>query len=162
MVYTTYTLIIQKCILCKGLPAGISGKESAHQCRRHKRCGFCPWVGKISWRIARYPTPVFLPGESHGPRSLVGYSPKGCKESDMAWDVCTHAIQKSLKSFIRQIWTCFCFLVLPLINCFHFSSFSFSFCTQSTKGQVNWRHKRFREAIQRKYDYLQINLLVKV
>ena len=29
------------------------------------------------------PTPVFLPGESHGQRLLVGYSPKGRKESDM-------------------------------------------------------------------------------
>ena len=31
-----------------------------------------------------HPTPVFLPGESHGQRSLVGYNPKGCKESDTA------------------------------------------------------------------------------
>ena len=34
-----------------------------------------PWVGKIPWRRAQQPTPVFLPGESHGHRSLVGYSP---------------------------------------------------------------------------------------
>ena len=40
------------------------------------------WVGKIPWRRAWQPTPVFLPGESHGQRSLVGYSPWGCKESD--------------------------------------------------------------------------------
>ena len=40
---------------------------------------FNPCVGKIPWRI---PTPVFLPGESHGQRSLVGYHPWGCKESD--------------------------------------------------------------------------------
>jgi len=33
------------------------------------------WVGKILWRRERLPTPVFLPGESHGQRSLVGYSP---------------------------------------------------------------------------------------
>jgi len=33
-----------------------------------------PWVGKILWR-ARQPTPVFLPGESHGQSSLAGYSP---------------------------------------------------------------------------------------
>ena len=38
------------------------------------RCGFNPRVRKISWRRARQPTPVFLPGESHGQRSLVGYS----------------------------------------------------------------------------------------
>ena len=34
-----------------------------------------PWVGKIPWRRAWQPTPVFLPGESHGQRSLVGYGP---------------------------------------------------------------------------------------
>jgi len=43
---------------------------------------FNPWVGKILWRREWLPTPVFLPGESHGQRSLVGYSPRGCKESD--------------------------------------------------------------------------------
>ena len=49
---------------------------------RHKRHGFDPWVRKIPWRRARQPIPVFLPGESHGLRSLVGYSPWGRKESD--------------------------------------------------------------------------------
>ena len=44
--------------------------------------GFSPWVRKIPWRRAWQPTPVFLPRESHGQRSLVGYSPWGCKESD--------------------------------------------------------------------------------
>ena len=39
--------------------------------RRHKRCRFNPWVGKIPWRRARQPTPVFLSGEFHGQRSLV-------------------------------------------------------------------------------------------
>ena len=37
------------------------------------RLGFNPWVGKIRWRRAWQPTSVFLPGESHGQRSLVGY-----------------------------------------------------------------------------------------
>ena len=46
------------------------------QCRGHKRCGFYPWVRKIPWRRAWQPTPVFLPEESHGQRSLVGYSDK--------------------------------------------------------------------------------------
>ena len=40
-------------------------------------------VGKIPWRRAWQSTPVFLPGESHGQRSLAGYSPCGHKESDM-------------------------------------------------------------------------------
>ena len=47
------------------------------------RCGFVPWVGKIPWKRKWQPTQVFLPGESHGGRSLVGYSPWGCKELDM-------------------------------------------------------------------------------
>ena len=38
------------------------------------------WVGKIPWRRAWQPPPVFLPGGSHGQRTLVGYSPRGCKE----------------------------------------------------------------------------------
>ena len=113
-------------------PGGPSGKESSCQCRRHKRLGFDPWVGKIPWigngttlqysclgnsmdimgssgslscgaREVRFlcawlggnpwvgkiprrrkwqPTPVFLPGESHGQRSLAGYSPRGHKELD--------------------------------------------------------------------------------
>ena len=46
------------------------------------RCGFDPWVGKIPWRRAWQPTPVFLPGEAHGQRNLAGYSPQGHKESD--------------------------------------------------------------------------------
>ena len=61
---------------------GASDKELACQCRRCKRCGFDPWVRKIPWTRKRQPTPVFLPGKSHGQRSLVGYSPWGCKESD--------------------------------------------------------------------------------
>ena len=52
-----------------------SGKEPTCQCRRRKRLEFDPWVGKIPWRRAWQPTPVCLPGESHGRRSLEGYSP---------------------------------------------------------------------------------------
>ena len=53
-------------------PGAASGKEPTCQCRRHKRCGFNPWVGKIFWSRAWKPTPAFLSGESHGQRSLVG------------------------------------------------------------------------------------------
>ena len=45
--------------------------------------GFDPWVGKIPWRRKWHPTLVLWPGEFHGQRSLMGYSPKGHKESDM-------------------------------------------------------------------------------
>ena len=57
------------------LPGGSSSKEPACQCRRHKSRGFDPWVGKIPWRRGWQTTPVLLPGESQGERSLVGYSP---------------------------------------------------------------------------------------
>ena len=58
-------------------------KESAGQCRRCRTCGFDPCVRKISWRRKCQPTPVSLPGKCHRERSLVGYSPWGCKKSDM-------------------------------------------------------------------------------
>ena len=45
----------------------------------HKRCGFDPCVGKIPWRRAWQPIPIFLPGESHGQRSLASYSPRVTK-----------------------------------------------------------------------------------
>jgi len=67
-----------------GFPGGPSGKELACQCRRHKRRRFKPWVRKMPWRRAWQPTPVFLPGETHGQRSLVGYSPLGGKQSDIS------------------------------------------------------------------------------
>ena len=47
-----------------------------------RRPGFDPWVGKVPWRRAWQPTPVFLPGESHGQRSLVGSRSWGRRESD--------------------------------------------------------------------------------
>ena len=43
--------------------------------------GFDPWDEKIPWRRKWQPTPVFLPGKSHGQRSLVGYSPWGSQKS---------------------------------------------------------------------------------
>ena len=67
-------------ILMKGFPAGSEGKDSACQCMRPE---FSPWVGKIPWRRKWIPTPVLLPGEFHGQRSMVDYSPWGYKESDM-------------------------------------------------------------------------------
>ena len=69
---------------------GAGEKESACQCRRHMRCGFGLWVGKIPWRRKRQSTPVFLPEESHGQRSLVGCCARGHKESDTTECSSTH------------------------------------------------------------------------
>ena len=63
-----------------GFRGGASGKEPNAGDIRDR---FDPWVGKIPWRRKWQPTPVFMPGESHGQRSLVGYSPRGHKESDL-------------------------------------------------------------------------------
>ena len=64
-----------------GLPPWLSGKGPTCQCRR---CGFDPWLRKIPWRRKWQPTPVILPGKSHGQRSRTGYSPWGHIESDTA------------------------------------------------------------------------------
>ena len=77
-----YSYRVTELDLSLGLPRWRSGKESACQCRRHKRRGFNPWVRMLPWRRKWQPTPVFLPGKFHGQRSLAGYSPWGRKESD--------------------------------------------------------------------------------
>ena len=61
----------------RGFPGGPSDSEPTCQCRR---CSFDPWVRMIPWRREWQPTPVCLPGESHGQRSLVGDSTWGRKE----------------------------------------------------------------------------------
>ena len=60
-----------------GLPGGSVVKNL--QCRRPR---FDPWVGKMPWRRAWQPASVLFPGESHGQRSLAGYSRQGRTESD--------------------------------------------------------------------------------
>ena len=55
-------------------------KKLVCQCRRQRRSGFDPWVGKMPWRRKWQSTPVFLPGKTHEQRNLVGYSPWGRKE----------------------------------------------------------------------------------
>ena len=64
-------------------------KKPTCQCRGCERCRFDPWVGKIPWRRKWQSTPVFLPGESHGQRSLVGYSSWGHKELDRTEHTCS-------------------------------------------------------------------------
>ena len=58
-----------------GFPGGSVVEESACQFRRCSRHRFDPWVRKMPWSRAWQPTLVFLPGGSHGQRSLVGYGP---------------------------------------------------------------------------------------
>ena len=78
---------------------------------------FDPWVGKIPWRRELHPTPVFLPGECHGQRSLVGCSPRGRKELDtakwlthrwivkqMAYPIRNRYLPTFLLDFSFQVW----------------------------------------------------------
>ena len=53
-------------------------------CLQCRRCGFNAYVRKMPWRRPSEPTPVFLPGESHGQRSLAGHGPRGRTELDAA------------------------------------------------------------------------------
>ena len=68
-----------------------SGKDSSSHCRRYKRQGFDPWLGKIPWRRKWQPIPVFFTGKFHWQRSLAGSSPWGHKESDTTERVCACA-----------------------------------------------------------------------
>ena len=66
-------------------PGGSDRKESCNE----GDLGLIPGLGKIPWRRGWPPTPVFLPGESHGQRSLVDNSPWGCKQLDTAKQLST-------------------------------------------------------------------------
>ena len=92
-----------------GFPRWCGGKEFACQCRNCKRCRSDPWARKSSWSRKWQPTPIFLPGKFHGQRSLVGYSPWGCKELDMTerlsthtnWPICSKFIWRNCKLYCK-------------------------------------------------------------
>ena len=70
-----------------------------------KRPRFDPWARKIRWRREWLPTPVFLPGESFGQRSLVGYSPRGHKESDTTeWLTLLPLLHRQYSSLLGPSW----------------------------------------------------------
>ena len=83
---------------------------------RGKRRQVPSWVGKIPWKWAGHPTPVFLPGESFGQRSLAGYSPWGHTESDtteVTWPAHPRLVSGFPKSGARR----FCLSTLSLSPC---------------------------------------------
>ena len=73
-----------------GFPGGSDGKESACGAETWIRS----WVRKIPWRREWPPSLVSLPGESHGQRSLAGYSPWGHKESDTTEQITLHFLMQ--------------------------------------------------------------------
>ena len=76
-------------------------KESAWQCWRCRRHKFSPWIRKSLWRRKWQPTPVFLPGEYYGQRSLVGYSSWGYKESERTEQLSMHTCKMNSSSIIQ-------------------------------------------------------------
>ena len=102
-----------------------SGKEPICQCKRLKRPKFDPWVGKIPWKRAWQPTPVFLLGESHGQRSLAGYihrvaqSRTWLKWLSMTWHgtgISSVQFSHSVVSDSATPWTAACQASLSIIN----------------------------------------------
>ena len=79
-------------------------KRTCLQCGRPR---FHPWVRKIPWRREWQPTPVFLPDESHGQRSLAGYSPWGQKESRLAWATSAFTFNRKWND-LYSVWTAEC------------------------------------------------------
>ena len=73
-------------------PGHTSGKKLTCQCKRDKRCSFDPWVRKMPWSGNGNPLQYFLPGKFHGERSLLGYSPWGCRERDTTEQLSTHTM----------------------------------------------------------------------
>ena len=122
-------LIIHFFILLNNLPCGASqvaqlGKELL--CKSPRRCRFILWIRKIHWRKKWQPTPLFLPGNSHGWRSLVGCSPRGQKESDMTgYSTALHS-HLPVHEFITSLFTHWlikgyigCLLVFAIIHKLH-------------------------------------------
>ena len=102
-------LCVSKGLLISGsffFPGGSEVKKSL--CLECERPGFNPWVGKIPWRRKWQPTPVLLPGESHGGRSLVGYSPWGRKESDTTERLHFHYERNYWGRQSPTLWTLLC------------------------------------------------------
>ena len=81
-------------LLSHELPTWRNDKESAYQHRSSKRWGFNPWVGKIPWRRKWQTTPVFLPGNFNGQRSLVGCTSRGHKDLDTTKHPCITQLLK--------------------------------------------------------------------
>ena len=112
-------------------------------CLQWGRPGFNPWVGKISWRKKWQPTPVFLPGKSHGWRSLLGYSPWSRKESDTTERLHFHFLYSNRKKkpnknrvlvpFLESVWVLNWFWLVEYSrnDAVWFFRLSFKFCLNS-------------------------------
>ena len=123
------------CSWFTGLPRWLSGKESP----ANAEDGFHPWVRKIPWRRKWQPTPVFLPGRSHGKRSLAGYSPWGHKR--IGHDLVTkeQAWFTRLCSFLLYSWvTQLCMYILFYILVHYGLSQDIGYCCLCYTVKHDW------------------------
>ena len=97
-------------------------------CLQYVRPGFDPWVEKMPWRRAWQPTLLFLPGESHGQRRLVGYSPWGHKELDKTEH---YYYYYYIKIYIR------CFINIGFMNQWNLIRNIWSICSHSSTNQTD-------------------------
>ena len=86
------------CLTSPGFPGGSDGKPSPYNAGDW---GLIPWVRKILWRRKWQPTPVLLPGKSHGRRNMVGYSPWGSQRDGHDWvtSLSLTSLEKESKDF---------------------------------------------------------------
>ena len=120
-------------IIKRGIPGSPSGKGPTCQGRRH---GLHPWIRKILWRRAWQLTPVFLPGESPGQRSLVGYDSEGRRvRHDRSDLVHSH-------TWLSDIPLCMCTTLFCPSICWWtsrlLSTFRIFKCAQKTTQQPLW------------------------
>ena len=118
------------------LPGYSDGKESACNARP----GFDPWVRKIPWRRQGLPTPLFLPREFLGQRSLVGYTSRGSKGSDTTEQLSPspspHPYMTTGKTIALTIWTFAGKVISLLFNTV--SRFVIAFLPKSKHLSISW------------------------
>ena len=83
LLFNCFPYSIRVCIICWASQEELVAKKPAANAGDTRHLDSTPWVGMVPLKRKWQPTPVFLPGESHGQRSLAGYSPRGHKESGM-------------------------------------------------------------------------------
>ena len=127
-----------------GLPWWLSGKEPPCQCRR---CGFNPWVRKVPWRRKWQPPPIFLPGKSHGQRSLVRYSSRGHKR--VGYDVEAKQQYISIVLDLYRVWNitfCRCVIDIAFLS-YVGSRYSVLYCVACSGGLTVFNEKKIASQI---------------
>ena len=121
-----------------GFPGGSDGKESA--CNAGEPY-LVPGSGRFPWRRGWQPTPIFLPGESHGQRSLMGYSPWGCGLQSMGLQRVRHDFATN-NTHLPQMGPALCPSQLEPSFCLLLRARAMGIRPQSIQGRDSWRQGR--------------------